>query len=52
MTVQQFGTGAPSSRRVASLCVILEMLLHDSAAASAYREGDIFQMALALATGL
>ncbi|MGF6641676.1 hypothetical protein [Paraburkholderia sp. MM6662-R1] len=51
MTVQQFGTGAPSSCGW-HLYELLEVLPFHSAAASAYREGAIFQMAPALATGL
>jgi hypothetical protein len=51
MTVQQFGTGAPSSYG-RHLYALLEVLSYDSAAASAYREDAIFQMKPALATGL
>ena len=52
MTVQRFGAGAPSSHALHLSVRNIEMLLHDSAAASAHREGAIFQMAPALATGL
>ncbi|CAG9187744.1 hypothetical protein LMG23994_07190 [Cupriavidus pinatubonensis] len=52
MTVPQFGTGAPSSSAVESLCMTNEILPHDSVTVGAYREGAVFQTALALATGL